>query len=78
VKRTLFFDVDETLMVEEPAAVAAFEATAQFAASRCEIDPTFLATGARLRARELWYAAPDARVLPAGGHQLVGGLVVPF
>jgi putative hydrolase of the HAD superfamily len=45
-------------MVEEPAAVAAFEATAQFAASRCKIDPAPLATGARLRARELWYAAP--------------------
>jgi putative hydrolase of the HAD superfamily len=58
VKPVLLFDLDETLMVEEPAAVAAFAATAQFAASRCEIDPASLATGARLRARELWYAAP--------------------
>lgn len=58
MKPVLLFDLDETLMVEEPAAVAAFEATAQFAASRCEIDPVSLATDARLRARELWYAAP--------------------
>jgi putative hydrolase of the HAD superfamily len=58
VKPALLFDLDETLIVEEPAAVAAFEATAQFAASRCEVDPASLATGARLRARELWYAAP--------------------
>jgi putative hydrolase of the HAD superfamily len=58
VRPALLFDLDETLMVEEPAAVAAFEATAQFATSRCEIDPASLATGARLRARELWYAAP--------------------
>ena len=31
MKRALLFDLDETLMVEEPAAVAAFTATAQFA-----------------------------------------------
>lgn len=54
----LLFDLDETLMVEEPAAVAAFAATAEFAAMSCEIDPEMLATGTRSRARELWYAAP--------------------
>lgn len=54
----LLFDLDETLMVEEPAAVAAFAATAEFAAARHEIDPGLLASGARSRARELWYAAP--------------------
>ncbi|MGH3427111.1 MAG: HAD family hydrolase [Terriglobales bacterium] len=54
----LLFDLDETLMVEEPAAVAAFVATAEFAATSCEIDPELLASGARSRARELWYAAP--------------------
>ncbi len=58
MKRALLFDLDETLMVEEPAAVAAFTATAQFAATRYEIDSELLASGARSRARELWYAAP--------------------
>lgn len=58
MKRALLFDLDETLMVEEPAAVASFEATAQVAAMRHELDPETLATGARARARELWYAAP--------------------
>lgn len=54
----LLFDLDETLVVEEPAAVAAFEATAQFAASRCDVDAAPLAVAARARARELWHATP--------------------
>lgn len=54
----LLFDLDETLMIEEPAAVAAFVTTAEFAATRYEIVPDVLASGARSRARELWYAAP--------------------
>ncbi len=56
--RALLFDLDETLMVEEQAAVAAFAATAEFAATRHEIAPELLASAARSRARELWYAAP--------------------
>jgi putative hydrolase of the HAD superfamily len=56
--RALVFDLDETLVVEEPAAVAAFEATARFAGERCGADVPTLAVGARGRARELWRAAP--------------------
>jgi putative hydrolase of the HAD superfamily len=57
VKRALLFDLDETLMVDEPAAAAALAATARLAAKRCNIDPETLASDARARARELWYAA---------------------
>ena len=46
-------------MVEEPAAVASFEAAARAAAAQRELDPLALAVDARLRARELWYAAPS-------------------
>jgi putative hydrolase of the HAD superfamily len=56
--RVLLFDLDDTLMVEEPAATAAFAAVAQFAASVRDVDAAELAVGARSRARELWYAAP--------------------
>jgi putative hydrolase of the HAD superfamily len=57
--RAVLFDLDETLMVEEPAAVASFEATARFAAARRDgIDSAALALGARSRARDLWHAAP--------------------
>jgi putative hydrolase of the HAD superfamily len=59
VAKAVLFDLDETLMVEEPAAVAAVEATARFAAARCRVDVAALAVGARVRARELWYAAPS-------------------
>jgi putative hydrolase of the HAD superfamily len=58
MKRALLFDLDETLMVEEPAAEAAFLASAQLAAAEHGIDSETLAPGARNRARELWYAAP--------------------
>lgn len=54
----LLFDLDETLMVEEPAAAAAFLATARLAATRRDVDADVLALGARSRARELWHASP--------------------
>ncbi len=57
MKRALLFDLDETLMVEEPAAEAAFLASAQLAVEH-GADLRALATDARARARELWYAAP--------------------
>jgi putative hydrolase of the HAD superfamily len=58
VADVLLFDLDETLMVEEPAAVAAFRATARRAAASHEVDVDALAVAARARARELWRAAP--------------------
>jgi putative hydrolase of the HAD superfamily len=51
----LLFDLDETLVLEEPAAVAAFAATARCAPG---IDVARLAVDARAHARALWYAAP--------------------
>lgn len=55
MKRALLFDLDDTLVIEEPAAV---EATAEVAAVRHAVDVKTLAVAARSRARELWYAAP--------------------
>jgi hypothetical protein len=54
----LLFDLDDTLVVEEPAAVAAFEATVQVAASRCGVDAATLAVATGARARDLWYSTP--------------------
>ena len=56
--RLLLLDLDETLMVEELAAVSAFQATARHAAAVHDVDVDALALCARSRARELWYAAP--------------------
>lgn len=58
MRRALLFDLDDTLIVEEPAATAAFDATAQIAAASYDIDSASLAAKARRCARELWYAAP--------------------
>jgi putative hydrolase of the HAD superfamily len=58
VRPALLFDLDDTLVVEEPAAQAAFEATARFAATRYDVQVTELTSSVRLRARELWYSAP--------------------
>jgi putative hydrolase of the HAD superfamily len=58
MESALLFDLDDTLIVEEQAAAAAFAAAAQITAAQHEIDAATLATGARSRARELWYAAP--------------------
>jgi putative hydrolase of the HAD superfamily len=55
--RALLLDLDDTLIVEEPAAVAAFAATAKAAAERHPLDPRQLALDARACARELWRAA---------------------
>jgi putative hydrolase of the HAD superfamily len=54
----VLFDLDETLVVEEPAAVTAFAATARFAASRYDVDAEALALAARDRARQLWHSTP--------------------
>jgi len=58
VRPALLFDLDDTLVVEEPAAVAAFHATARVAGTRHRLDTERLALAARERARELWYATP--------------------
>lgn len=54
----ILFDLDDTLVVEEPAAAASFRATADVAAARHDLDARALARAARARARELWHAGP--------------------
>jgi putative hydrolase of the HAD superfamily len=58
VTSAILFDLDDTLVVEEPAADAAFLATAKLAAARYPVDVPALARTARARARELWRAGP--------------------
>jgi putative hydrolase of the HAD superfamily len=55
VPGALLFDLDDTLVPEEPSAVAAFQATARTVPG---IDAERLAADARAHARALWYAAP--------------------
>jgi putative hydrolase of the HAD superfamily len=55
----LLLDLDETLIEEHSAAVAAFEATAAFAkASDPRLDPVGLVAAVRAHASDLWSSAP--------------------
>ena len=56
--RALLFDLDDTLISDEPAAAAAFGATAEHGARSRALDAAALAAGAREEARELWLATP--------------------
>jgi phosphoserine phosphatase len=58
VTTAILLDLDDTLVVEESAADAAFLATAEVAAARHAVDAAALARTARARARELWRAGP--------------------
>ena len=70
--RALLLDLDDTLVVEEPAAVAAFAATAREAAERHPLDPRQLALDARACARELWHARRGAAIRPAASGSARG------
>lgn len=60
MKRALIFDLDDTLVVDDAAAAAAFEATARFARSRTGIDAGLLVRDARACARDLWSSESPA------------------
>ena len=53
---TLIFDLDETLVVEEASAAAAFIETGELARARYGLDPDELHRTVRQTCRELWYA----------------------
>jgi putative hydrolase of the HAD superfamily len=56
---TLIFDLDDTLVVEEASAEAAFIETGELARIRYGIDPRELHRTVRKTCRELWYAFPS-------------------
>ncbi len=56
--KTLIFDMDDTLVVEEASAEAAFRATCQFAGKRIGIDPEALSQNIRESCRGLWHKSP--------------------
>jgi putative hydrolase of the HAD superfamily len=57
--KTLIFDLDDTLVVEEASAEAAFIETGELARARYGLDPHTLHTTLRQVCRELWYAFPS-------------------
>jgi putative hydrolase of the HAD superfamily len=55
---TLIFDLDDTLVVEEASAEAAFVMTGEVARARYGLDPCELHTTVRKTCRALWYGFP--------------------
>ena len=55
---TVLFDLDETLMPEEPVAMRCIVDTARTASSRYGVNATDLATALREEARKLWRTSP--------------------
>jgi putative hydrolase of the HAD superfamily len=55
----LIFDLDDTLVVEEASAVAAFVEAGALAETRYGLDPHELHATVRKACRELWYAFPS-------------------
>jgi putative hydrolase of the HAD superfamily len=56
--KALIFDLDDTLVVEEASAEAAFLATCERARARYGIEPHRLHAAVRENCRRLWHAAP--------------------
>lgn len=71
---TILFDLDDTLMVEEAAAEAAFLAASEHARERYGIAPQELHQTLRQRARELWHASPARAYCVAVGVSSWEGL----
>jgi putative hydrolase of the HAD superfamily len=57
--RALIFDLDDTLVVEEASAEAAFLETGELAQIRHGLDPGELHRTVRKSCREIWYASPS-------------------
>jgi putative hydrolase of the HAD superfamily len=54
----IFFDLDDTLIVEWESALGAFSAAGAIAAARYPVSPKAIVESARESARELWYELP--------------------
>src|ERR671937_1258782 len=80
MRRAVLLDLDETLIEEERAAAAAFEATAAFACGQIGegLDASSFVAAARAKARELWRASNGSDYCTAIGISSTEGLWCRF
>jgi len=76
--RNIFFDLDDTLVIEEDSADAAFLATCERAHEKHGIDPKALHQTVRYHARELWRASETITYCRAIGISSWEGLWALF
>jgi len=78
VVEAIIFDLDDTLMVEEPGAEAAFLETCRQAEQHCGVDARELCSVVRETARGIWYQSPARPYCVAIGISSWEGLVARF
>jgi putative hydrolase of the HAD superfamily len=71
--KAILFDLDETLILDEPVTMEALEAAASYAAARAPVDPARLAEAARRAGRRLWQEGPYASYCDRIGHSFAEG-----
>ena len=74
----VIFDLDDTLVVEEASAEAAFGAAAKVAKEKCGIDPLDFNSTVRQKARRVWHQAPARDYCVAVGVSSWEGLWARF
>ena len=76
--KAVIFDLDDTLVVEEASAEAAFVAASKVAQEKCGIDPEDFNSTVRQKARELWHKSPGRDYCVAIGVSSWEGLWARF
>jgi putative hydrolase of the HAD superfamily len=76
--QAIIFDLDDTLMVEEPGAEAAFMEICKQAEQRCGVDANRLCAVVRETARDIWYQSPARSYCVEIGISSWEGLVARF
>ena len=76
--QSLFFDLDETLLLEEASVEEAFHATCRIAEERYGLDPEALTRSVRAHAKRIWLSHPTAQECMALGISSWEGLHARF
>lgn len=72
--KAVLFDLDETLILDEPVAQQAFEAAARLASDQYPLDRAQLIQTAQHTARQLWRQGPAIAYCDSIGHSAFEGL----
>ncbi len=75
---TVLLDLDDTILEDDAATDIAFEATANYAASKVDIDPQGLISAVRAASRQIWQAGPFPDWLDGIGTSEIEGLRARF
>lgn len=75
---TVLLDLDDTILADDDATALAFEATANYAASKSGLDPQGLISAIQVTSREIWQNGPFPDWLDSIGTSEIEGLRARF